>query len=81
MVNVNNETVKSERSIESSVIEWKDRVDTSFNSAIYCSAVKKERLDFLNAFSIEQVWAEMEKIKENKAKVDMLFRKTVNYQI
>jgi hypothetical protein len=43
--------------------------------------LKKDRQEFLNAFNIEEVWAEMEKIKENKAKVDTLFRKTVNYQI
>ena len=46
-----------------------------------CSEVKKEREAFLQAFKIEDVWAEMEKIKENKIKVDDLFKKAINPSI
>lgn len=46
-----------------------------------CSEVKKEREAFLQAFNIEDVWAEMEKIKENKIKVDDLFKKAINPSI
>ena len=46
-----------------------------------CSEVKKEREAFLQAFNIEDVWAEMEKIKENKIKVDELFKKAINPSI
>jgi hypothetical protein len=35
--------------------------------------VRKEREAFLKAFKIEDVWAEMDLIKQNKLKVDVLF--------
>lgn len=79
--NVNEAYADTVESVKSPVTENKDNPETSFNSAIYSSTVKKERRDFLNAFCIEEVWAEMERIKENKAKVDTFFRKTLNYQI
>lgn len=44
-----------------------------FERDLFSSAVKRERSNFLNAFKIEEVWAEMHRIKENKQKVDLVF--------
>jgi len=46
-------------------------------SLISNSAIKRERRNFLNAFSIEDVWAEMEQIKAKKSLIDTAFKQAM----
>ena len=61
----------SERSIK--ILSVREDIKSPEESEVFSSAVKRERINFLNAFQIEQVWAEMKRIKENKQKVDLMF--------
>lgn len=49
--------------------------------SICSSAVKRERQNFLEAFKIEEVWAEMERIQESKRQVNMVYQKSMGYQL
>ena len=46
-------------------------------SLVSNSAIKRERRNFLNAFSIEDVWAEMEQIKAKKSLIDTAFKQAM----
>jgi hypothetical protein len=61
--------------------EKESHEDKEIYPSLCSSAVKRERQHFLEAFKIEEVWAEMERIKASKQQMDQLYQKTANYQL